>query len=153
MAQQREVRQRAVLAWSMIAAVVALDWALKFAMHRTGHDPIVLHAAEFGTLPQLGLALVIVLSAHTTMHADTMNRIFIVGWSVAVGGAIGNFGELIALGRVTDFIHLPILQADDWYASPADLAVWGGSAVLALGCLLLVGQIVKQALRPSRAPS
>jgi lipoprotein signal peptidase len=141
-----EVRRRARVAGTTIGTIVALDWVTKALAHAVGYQPLVLHHADVGTPPQLLLALVMILSAHTTLRSAEMNPAFLTGWAIGVGGALGNFGELAAFGHVTNFIHLPILQADTWYASPADLAIWGGSALLALGCLVMVAQMGRQAL-------
>ena len=121
----------------MAVAVAATDWALKLSAAAAGYQ-LSLHERHH---PWLLIPLSAVLVG--AVIAAATSRVLIIGSGMLLGGGLGNLGELLVLGHVTDFIPL----GSGWLASPADLCLFAGFAVIAAGHATRVLETVTRAAR------
>ena len=106
------------------AVTAAGDWGLKALAHRRDGVEIVTHVPAPWHLVLAVLAAAWMIRTAAGLEGSLPQpALYAIG--LTVGGAVGNTGELIVRGGVTDFIRLgPSL------ASPADLAVVAGVVLL-----------------------
>lgn len=67
------------------------------------------------------------------------SRASMLGLGLTLGALLGNSGEMVAVGYVTDFIPFP----PGWLCSPADLCLDAGLILLLLGLYLDAAQRVR----------
>lgn len=151
------------LGW-IVVAVVAADWATKFlvtnrlALH--GQLPLVegwLYAAR---LRNAGISFNVLGGAHGGWRTPLLigfsgvaiialvrfaltvqERSVRLGLALAVAGAVGNLGDRIATGAVTDFL---VVRYFPWVFNVADLAI-------TIGALLVAWQLRPRRAGPPRA--
>lgn len=117
------LRRAAGVALVMVGAAVA-DWVLK-----AGAVAVGLHTVHH-TRELPWAVVVLILSVNFVwfiFYAST--PLLRLGIGLWFGGALGNLGELAALGHVTNFIPFPAR----YVASPADLCIAAGYAIFAIG--------------------
>lgn len=82
------------------------------------------------------LALAVVLVLVVLIHLSTHQRLFCLGASLVVGGALGNLLDRLRLGAVVDFLDL-FWRHWHWPAfNVADMAITAGAMLLVLDELL-----------------
>lgn len=120
--------------------VALADWALKAGAVAIGlrHQFHWLYEREISWL----IVLVAVVGLGGMISA-AQTRLQLIGLGLVLGAALGNLGELAALGRVTDFIAFP----PGFLCSPADLFVTVGWALFAVQALLSVRGSVQRRYR------
>ena len=110
----------------LIVAVAIRDWTLKALALSTGVPHLFSLPEDRPLSPVAGFIsiLVAVWLTHLARSRGSM-----VGLGLLLGAWLGNSGELIALGRVTDFIPFP----PGHLSSPADFCLDAGLVLLAVG--------------------
>jgi lipoprotein signal peptidase len=113
-----------------VACVLAdVDWALKaWALSGLRPDQIVLNTDRpwhvIPTCVVLGIGLV----------AIARTRLLAIGAGGAIGGGLGNLGELLVFGRVTDFVPLgfpfrgAVWSPADFFLAAGLVLLWAGAA-------------------------
>ena len=122
----RWVRNACLIA-PLALAVAGLDWLLKAGVIAAG-APHQFH--WFYERPPSPLVTAWALAWLIVFPGLVERRAGVIGVALLCGAALGNFGELAALGRVTGFIPLP----PGARSSPADL-------IGVIGLLMLLGDL------------
>lgn len=136
----REVRRRLVVGWwararkvAMIALPLALvDWTIKASWSAASPEQITFHVKELS----FWLMLSTVFAAWAGIGL-AWTKLMAVGCGILFGGTLGNAGEAILRGGVTDFIPLGFPFADSVW-SPGDVLIVGGGALMWLAALDMV---------------
>ncbi len=94
----------------------------------------------FGLFKDCGVAFIIipliltgllVYNIYYYRHSEYLSRLYIIAFSLILGGAIGNLIDRISLGYVIDFIDLRIWPV----FNIADSAITIGAAIILLKCI------------------
>jgi lipoprotein signal peptidase len=119
------VRLLHIAAIAVMLAVI--DWSLKtWATSALRPDQVVLHTDR----PWHLVPVAVLLSAGLVAAART--QLLAVGAGIVIGGGLGNFGEYVVFGHVTDFVPLGFpFHGATW--SPADFFLAAGLVVLWAG--------------------
>jgi hypothetical protein len=136
----RELRSRLVVGWWSRArrvAVLALplaaaDWAIKAWWSSSSPEQITFHVKGI----PIWLILTTVVAAWAGIGL-AWTKLMLLGCGVLFGGTLGNAGEAILRGGVTDFIPLGVPYAASVW-SPGDVMIVGGGAVMWLAALDMV---------------
>jgi hypothetical protein len=118
-------RRKLVSVAPVIIGTAVADWALKI-LAVSSDQQIAFHWFDERQHPWLVVILAVGFAGAITTTAQT--RLSIVGVGVVVGALLGDYGELAAFGRVTDFIACPADSA----CAPADLFSFIGWLLFAL---------------------
>ncbi len=151
------------LGW-IVVAVVAADWATKLLVTNRlalyGQLPLVDGWVYAARLRNAGISFSVLGGSHGGWRTPLLVGLSVVaiialvhfaltvqergarlGLALAVAGAIGNLGDRIATGAVTDFL---VIRHFPWVFNVADLAI-------TVGALLVAWQLRPRRARPSRA--
>ncbi len=107
----------------LVLAVAVTDWSLKAGVVATG-SRFSFH--ELRDKPFSEISVLIALVGVGMLLSAPRSRANDAATGLILGAALGNLGELLAFGRVTNFIPFP----PGWLASPADLCGYAGLAIL-----------------------
>ena len=112
---------------SVAVMLAVIDWSLKtWALADLRPDQVVLNTDR----PWHLLPAAVLLGAGLVAVART--RLLAIGAGIAIGGGLGNLGEYLVFGRVTDFVPLGVpFKGAVW--SPADFFLAAGLVVLWAG--------------------
>jgi lipoprotein signal peptidase len=147
----RELRFRLVAGWWSRArrvAVLALplaaaDWAIKAWWNAASPEQITFHVKA------IPLWLILTTAAAACAGIGlAWARLMLLGCGVLFGGTLGNAGEAILRGGVTDFIPLGVPYAASVW-SPGDVLIVGGGALMWLAALDMVRRPNRVARRQS----
>jgi hypothetical protein len=149
----RELRFRLVDGWwSRARRVVVLalplagaDWAIKAWWSSASPEQITIHVKDI----PVWLILTTMAAAWAGIGL-AWTRLMLLGCGVLFGGTLGNAGEAILRGGVTDFIPLGVPYAASVW-SPGDVMIVGGGAVMWLAALDMVRRPNRVAARESAA--
>ena len=112
---------------SIAVTLAVIDWSLKtWALIDLRPDQVVLNTDR----PWHLLPVAVLLGAGLVAVART--QLLAIGAGIAIGGGLGNLGEYLVFGRVTDFVPLGFpFKGAVW--SPADFFLAAGLVVLWAG--------------------
>ncbi len=96
------------------------------------HNPGAAFGMRFGgaTVHLVVTVVMIVFIAAIALHTDPSRRIEHVGYGLILGGAIGNLGDRLLLGHVTDFLDFGIGNVRWWTFNVADVSLTAGVGLL-----------------------
>lgn len=88
------------------------------------------HGVVFIVIPLIAVAL-LVYNIYYYRNSEQLSRVYIISFSLILGGAVGNLIDRIILGHVIDFIDFRVWPV----FNIADSAISVGAAVILIKCI------------------
>jgi len=94
------------------------------------------HGSVFIVIPMIAIALLVFNIFYYKQNDEALSRLYILGFSLILGGAIGNLIDRISFGHVIDFIDFRVWPV----FNIADSAITIGAVIVAIKCFKLKRQ-------------